>query len=45
MPADVPGVHLVTAIGSDPGRNLAFYTETRGLRLVKRSVNQDDVSV
>jgi glyoxalase family protein len=45
MPTDVPGIHHVTAIGSDPGRNLAFYTETLGLRLVKRSVNQDDVSV
>lgn len=45
MPADIPGIHHVTAIGSDPGRNLAFYTETLGLRLVKRSVNQDDVSV
>ncbi|WP_338742038.1 ring-cleaving dioxygenase [Haloplanus salilacus] len=45
MPADIPGVHHVTAIGSDPARNAAFYTETLGLRLVKRSVNQDDVSV
>jgi len=45
MPADVPGIHHVTAIASDPGRNLEFYTETLGLRLVKRSVNQDDVSV
>ncbi|WP_336344503.1 ring-cleaving dioxygenase [Halalkalicoccus ordinarius] len=45
MPAAIPGIHHVTAIGSDPGRNLAFYTETLGLRLVKRSVNQDDVSV
>lgn len=45
MPKAVPGIHHVTAIGSDPGRNLAFYTETLGLRLVKRSVNQDDVSV
>jgi glyoxalase family protein len=45
MPADIPGIHHVTAIGSDPGRNVAFYTETLGLRLVKRSVNQDDVSV
>jgi glyoxalase family protein len=35
----------VTAIASDPGRNLSFYSETLGLRLVKRSVNQDDVSV
>ncbi len=45
MPADVPGIHHVTAIGSDPGRNHEFFTETLGLRLVKRSVNQDDVSV
>jgi glyoxalase family protein len=45
MPADVPGIHHVTAIASDPGQNLAFYTETLGLRLVKQSVNQDDVSV
>ena len=45
MPTDIPGIHHVTAIGSDPSENLAFYTETLGLRLVKRSVNQDDVSV
>ncbi|WP_436912002.1 VOC family protein [Halosimplex marinum] len=45
MPADIPGIHHVTAIASDPGRNYEFYTETLGLRLVKRSVNQDDVSV
>ncbi|WP_226007839.1 VOC family protein [Natrinema salinisoli] len=45
MPAAIPGIHHVTAIGSDPRRNLEFYTETLGLRLVKRSVNQDDVSV
>jgi glyoxalase family protein len=43
MPTDVPGIHHVTAIASDPGRNHAFYTDTLGLRLVKRSVNQDDV--
>jgi len=42
---DIPGIHHVTAIGSDPSENLAFYTDTLGLRLVKRSVNQDDVSV
>ena len=40
-----PGIHHVTAIGADPGRNLQFYTQTLGLRLVKKSVNQDDVSV
>ena len=45
MPADIPGIHHVTALASDPGRNYAFYTERLGLRLIKRSVNQDDVSV
>ena len=45
MVTDVPGIHHVTAIGSDPGRNHAFYTETLGLRLVKQSVNQDDTSM
>lgn len=42
---DTPGIHHVTAIASDPTANHAFYTETLGLRLVKRSVNQDDVGV
>lgn len=45
MSAAIPGIHHVTTIGSDPGRNFAFYTETLGLRLIKRSVNQDDISV
>ena len=45
MPEPIPGIHHVTAVGSDPARNAAFYTRTLGLRLVKRSVNQDDVSV
>ena len=45
MPSAIPGIHHVTAIASDPGRNYDFYTRTLGLRMVKRSVNQDDVSV
>ncbi|AEH38804.1 VOC family protein [Halopiger xanaduensis] len=45
MPEDTRGIHHVTAIASDPERNFEFYTETLGLRLVKQSVNQDDVSV
>jgi glyoxalase family protein len=36
------GIHHVTAIASDPQRNLDFYTKTLGLRLVKRTVNFDD---
>jgi glyoxalase family protein len=36
------GIHHVTAICSDPRRNVAFYTDSLGLRLVKRTVNFDD---
>jgi glyoxalase family protein len=36
------GIHHVTAIAGDPQRNAEFYVGTLGLRLVKRSVNQDD---
>jgi len=37
-----PGIHHVTCIAGDPQRNLDFWVETMGLRLVKRSINQDD---
>lgn len=36
------GIHHVTAIAGDPQENVDFYIGTLGLRLVKRSVNQDD---
>jgi len=39
----VHGIHHVTAVSADIVRNLEFYTGTLGLRLVKKSVNQDDV--
>jgi glyoxalase family protein len=42
MPKSIVGLHHVTAIASDPQRNLDFYTETLGLRFVKRTVNFDD---
>ncbi|NMD08057.1 MAG: ring-cleaving dioxygenase [Phyllobacteriaceae bacterium] len=38
------GFHHLTAITADAPRNHAFYTQVLGLRLVKKSVNQDDVS-
>jgi glyoxalase family protein len=38
------GIHHLTAITARIRENKRFYTETLGLRLVKRSVNQDDVS-
>jgi glyoxalase family protein len=37
-------IHHVTAVTAKVGDNLSFYTQTLGLRLVKKSVNQDDVS-
>jgi glyoxalase family protein len=42
MEKPILGIHHVTAIASDPQRNLDFYTELLGLRLVKRTVNFDD---
>lgn len=41
---NVHGIHHVTAITAQVSRNLDFYTKTLGLRLVKKSVNQDDVT-
>jgi glyoxalase family protein len=38
------GIHHLTAITANAPGNHAFYTETVGLRLVKKTVNQDDVS-
>jgi glyoxalase family protein len=38
------GIHHLTAISADIRGNHRFYTRTLGMRLVKRSVNQDDVS-
>jgi catechol 2,3-dioxygenase-like lactoylglutathione lyase family enzyme len=37
----VHGIHHVTAISGHAQQNFEFYTEVLGLRLVKRSVNQD----
>jgi glyoxalase family protein len=38
------GLHHVTAVTAQAKKNLAFYTQTLGMRLVKKTVNQDDVS-
>ncbi len=38
------GIHHVTAITGDVLRNVDFYTRVLGLRLVAKSVNQDDPS-
>jgi glyoxalase family protein len=42
MTSPTPGIHHVTCIASDPQRTIDFWVETLGLRLVKRSINQDD---
>jgi len=42
MEKKIAGLHHVTAIASDPQRNLDFYVGLLGLRFVKRTVNFDD---
>jgi len=39
------GIHHITAITGDAPRNVEFYAGTLGLRLVKKTVNQDDPTV
>jgi glyoxalase family protein len=41
---DLGGLHHLTAVATRAAENVAFYTEVLGLRLVKKTVNQDDVS-
>jgi glyoxalase family protein len=42
MQQAIRGLHHVTALASDPQRNVDFYTQVLGQRLVKRTVNFDD---
>jgi glyoxalase family protein len=44
MNQQITGLHHVTAVTGDARANVAFYTQVLGLRLVKKTVNQDDVS-
>lgn len=39
------GIHHITAITGDAARNVDFYTRVMGLRMVAKTVNQDDPSV
>jgi glyoxalase family protein len=41
---ELRGLHHLTAVTGNPSVNVGFYTEVLGLRLVKKTVNQDDVS-
>lgn len=42
MENSILGIHHITAIASDPKRNLDFYTRVLGQRFVKKTVNFDD---
>jgi glyoxalase family protein len=44
MSGELTGFHHLTAVSADIRANYAFYTTVMGMRLVKRSVNQDQVS-
>src|SRR5271155_4952546 len=39
------GIHHITAITGDAVGNVEFYTGVMGLRMVKKTVNQDDPTV
>jgi glyoxalase family protein len=41
---ELHGIHHLTAVSASIRENLRFYTSVMGMRLVKRSVNQDDTS-
>jgi glyoxalase family protein len=45
MPLRLEGIHHITAITGDAARNVDFYTRVMGMRLVAKTVNQDDPSV
>src|SRR5437899_2234703 len=42
MTNTIQGIHHITAIAGDAQENLDFYAGVLGMRLVKKSVNQDD---
>ena len=44
MALELAGIHHLTAVSADAPGNFAFYTQVLGMRLVKKTVNQDDVS-
>ncbi|EUJ30313.1 glyoxylase [Listeria floridensis FSL S10-1187] len=43
MLKDLKGIHHVTAMTSSAEKNYAFFNEVLGMRLVKKTVNQDDI--
>src|SRR6266480_3021333 len=45
LPMKLEGIHHVTSITADAQANVDFYAGRLGLRLVKKTVNQDDPTV
>src|SRR5699024_858731 len=43
MADELLGIHHITAMTDDAKRNYRFFTEVLGMRLVKKTVNQDDI--
>lgn len=44
MALELGGIHHLTAVTAEAKNNLAFYTQTLGMRLIKKTVNQDDTT-
>ncbi|CVI63463.1 ring-cleaving dioxygenase (plasmid) [Agrobacterium leguminum] len=44
MDLHLTGIHHLTAITANAAENLRFYTQVLGMRLVKKTVNQDDTT-
>jgi glyoxalase family protein len=45
MELELKGIHHVSAITASAPENFDFYTKVMGMRLIKKTVNQDDTSV
>jgi glyoxalase family protein len=45
MAAKLEGIHHISAITGDASGNVGFYTGVMGMRMVKRTVNQDEPAV
>lgn len=44
MTLTLSGIHHLTAVTAEAAKNLNFYTQTLGMRLIKKTVNQDDTT-
>src|SRR5688572_15932048 len=44
MALELLGIHHLTAVTAKAAENVKFYTQTLGMRLIKKTVNQDDTT-